>query len=299
MNDVIKNFYKDKNILVTGGAGYIGSALSKKLVELDANVIIVDDLSSGEISNILSIINRVKFYKKSILEFNELIKISKNIDIMFHLAALTNVNESNQDSNRYIDVNFCGTKNILECCRVNNIKKIVYASSCAVYGQIDQECSEDMICNPISIYGLSKYISELLIIKYSQLFDINSSILRYFNVLYSKGSVSYNFKKSIEENLDIIIYGDGLQSRDFVLLDDIIIANIISGVDRKLKYQILNVASGKSKSIIELLEDMKLQFSKDNKINNIFYKPARSNEVRYIKSNIEKYNKLKSEYNII
>ena len=294
----MNNFYKNKNILVTGGAGFIGSHLIEELVKYGASVKVLDNLSTGNLENLSSIINKIEFINGSITDFNSCLKAAENIDTIFHLAAYTSVPGSVQEPLKCHEINIDGTVNLLESARVNKVKNFVFSSSSAVYGNKNIACKEDLSCEPSSIYGLSKLIGELYCKQYFSLYNINTVILRYFNVhgprqinsgplapVYSK------FKELIKNNKPINIFGDGSQKRDFVPVDKVIQANLNAAFKAdKVAGQIFNVASGKSISIKELIEILKQEFPNYNQ--EVKFEPARQGDIQHSLADCSKLKEL-------
>lgn len=251
------------NILVTGGAGFIGRYLVEHLN--NNHITIYDNLSNSDMEKISFLISRgVNFIKGDILDFEKLVESSKNVDVLVHLAAKLDVAESVMNPKDTININLNGTINVLKCCIQNKIKKIIFASSAAVYGDHENIISEKSVTVPLSPYGKSKIDAEIQIRKFADEFGFGAIILRLFNI-YGKGQndqyagVISKFLKNISENKPLIIYGDGNQSRDFVSVYDVIKAiecSISSGNSGTY-----NIASGKSISINELAE-MIITYSK-------------------------------------
>jgi len=245
-------------ILVTGGAGFIGRYLTEHLLK-NNEITIYDDLSSSTREKILPLINKgVKFVKGDILDFKLLSESSKNFDIIIHLAAKSDVSESVIHPEITTSVNLNGTINVLKCCAQNKIKKIIFASSAAVYGNCkDLPITEESKTEPLSPYGASKLSAENEIKRYANEFGFDAIILRMFNVygvgqndLYS-GVISV-FLKNIAQNKPLVIYGDGEQTRDFVSIYDIVQA--FDHVILSNGVKTFNIASGKSVSINKLAE---------------------------------------------
>jgi UDP-glucose 4-epimerase len=245
-------------ILVTGGAGFIGRYLAEHLLK-NNEITIYDDLSSSTGEKISPLINKgVKFVKGDILDFKLLSESSKNFDIIIHLAAKSDVSESVIHPEITTSVNLNGTINVLKCCAQNKIKKIIFASSAAVYGNCkDLPITEESKTEPLSPYGASKLSAENEIKRYASEFGFDAIILRMFNVygvgqndLYS-GVISV-FLKNIAQNKPLVIYGDGEQTRDFISIYDIVQA--FDHVILSNGVKTFNIASGKSVSINKLAE---------------------------------------------
>jgi len=249
-----------KKILVTGGAGFIGRHLAEFLLK-NNQVLVYDNLSSSLDENTIALVKKgVKFLKGDILDFDALYGFSKNVDIIIHLAAISDVYESviNPEITKRINVD--GTANVLQCCIKNNIKKIIFASSAAVYGDSKEiPMNETCTTNPQSPYGQSKLDAEKIIVKTCKENGIDHIIFRMFNVYGKEQNNNYagvitKFLKNIRDNKPIVIYGDGEQTRDFVSIND-----VVESFDCALKSDkngTYNIASGKSISINRLAEIM-------------------------------------------
>ena len=241
--------------VVTGGAGFIGSHITKILVEQNHNVTVIDNLYTGKEKNLESIKDRIIFVKGSILDNNLLEDITKNIDGVFHQAALASVQDSFVKPNEYNDVNVNGTENILRLAKKNRFK-IVYASSSSVYGnpkRIPIKESDDK--NPINPYAETKLKKEELAVKYSKM-GVKVIGLRYFNVFGNGQSNEYAgvlklFLERIRKELPPKINGDGTQFRDFVYVKDVANANIMS-MESKINHDFFNVGTNTSITILDL-----------------------------------------------
>ena len=245
-------------ILVTGGAGFIGRNLAEHLLK-NHKVAVYDNLSNSSMKNIKPLLEKgVKFHLGDILDFQELEKSCAGFDLVIHLAAKSDVAESviNPDDTNAVNVD--GTINVLKCCVENKIRKLVFASSAAVYGDYDFEINENTRMNPQSPYGKSKVLAEKEIEKFSRKFNIDAISFRMFNV-YGKddkqSGVISKFIKNVSQDESIVINGDGKQTRDFISIDDVVFAFdcAIKNIDAK-RGQAYNVATGKSISIKELAE---------------------------------------------
>ena len=240
---------------VTGGAGFIGSHLVKKLVREGHNVIVIDNLYRGKLSNLEGILDKVNFVKLDILDFENLKDSIQNVDGVFHQAALTSVPESYEKEDEYKRVNVVGTENIFKIANELQIK-VVYASSSSVYGNIEKiPITEDFSRKPINPYGQTKLDDELLAEKFSKL---GTSIigLRYFNVFGIGQTLDYagvitKFIEKIKEGKPPVIFGDGSQIRDFIFVEDIANANF-AAMTSDMNNGFFNIGTGKSISIKEL-----------------------------------------------
>ena len=240
---------------VTGGAGFVGSHLVKLLVEEGHKVTVIDNLHKGKKENLASIINKIKFQKIDVRDYESLRKILKNVDGVFHQAALTVVQDSFLRPEEYFDVNVHGTENIFKLANENKFK-VVYASSSSVYGhKLETPITEDAERNPINPYGKTKLEDEYLVEKYSKL---NTEIigLRYFNIFGKGQTIEYagvitKFLDRINEGKSPIIFGNGSQIRDFVHVNDVARSNLMA-MNSKSSNLIVNIGTGNAISILEL-----------------------------------------------
>jgi len=243
--------------VVTGGAGFIGNNIVKQLLKQNHTPIIIDNLYRGKIENISSF--DVEFHKIDIRNFDQLKKIVKNSDGIFHEAALTDVQESFTKQQEYIDVNVKGTENVFKIAKEFDLK-VVYASSSSVYGNPKKiPIVENSERNPINPYGKTKLDDEFLAEKYSK--DNVSIIgLRYFNV-YGKGQTgSYagvitKFIDRLKQEKAPVIFGSGTQLRDFIFVEDVALANI-AAMQSNVQNGFFNIGTGITTSIQQLAKIM-------------------------------------------
>ena len=242
-------------ILVTGGAGFIGSHIIEYLVQRGDNVIVLDNLTNGKMQNISKVSDDINFVNGDVRDYNLVEQLVKDVDGVFHEAALVSVPESFKMQNEYFDVNVKGTENILKLAKEYGFK-IVYASSSSVYGNPKSvPIKEDDDRNPLNPYAKTKLEDELLAEKYSEM-GVHVIGLRYFNIFGRRQSKEYAgviklFLEKIQQNKAPIINGDGSQTRDFVYVEDVVKANILA-MDSNIKYKFLNVGTGFSISILDL-----------------------------------------------
>lgn len=246
-------------VLVSGGAGFIGSNLVDKLINLGHNVCIIDNLSTGNVNNVNK---KAQLYINDILDPNvSKIFEKEKFDIVYHLAAQIDVPKSIKDPIFDSNVNVCGTINIINNCVNYNVKKIIYSSSAAVYGDprylpIDEKHE----IRPISYYGLSKYAAEEYIRVFSNLNNLNFTILRYANVYgirqdpKGEGGVISIFMNSLIKKQPLYIFGDGGALRDYIFVEDIVDANI-EALSNGSK-EIFNIGTGVYTSVNELAKNM-------------------------------------------
>jgi len=243
---------KDKKILVTGGAGFIGFHLCKKLLDSTPNLTIYDNLSSGKLKNVNDLA-KANFIKGDILNLKKLYSTAKT-ELIFHLAAQVVVPYSMENPIEDFETNARGTLNVLEKARKDDAK-LVFASSAAVYGNPAKfPTPEDYGFNPFSCYGLSKVVGEQYCKMYMNQYGLDITILRFANVYGSRchGVIS-DFLDKIQENpAKLEIIGTGLQSRDFVHVSDVVDALILAAVGENALGQTFNVGFGKTTKIIDL-----------------------------------------------
>jgi len=243
------------HFVVTGGAGFVGSHLVKLLVEEGHEITVIDNLHKGKKENLASVINKIKFQKIDIRDCESMRKVLKNIDGVFHQAALTVVQDSFSRPEEYFDVNVRGTENIFKLA-IENKFKVVYASSSSVYGhKLETPIAEDTERNPINPYGKTKLETEHLVEKYSKL---NAEIigLRYFNVFGTGQTLDYagvitKFLDRIRVRKAPIIFGKGSQIRDFIHVNDVARANLLA-MESNSSNLIVNIGTGNAISILDL-----------------------------------------------
>ena len=241
--------------IVTGGAGFIGSNIVKKLVARGDDVTVIDNLNTGKEENLISVKDKIVFFNDSILNLDLLDKQTQNIDGIFHQAALASVQDSFSKPKEYQSVNVNGTENILKLAKKNNFK-VVYASSSSVYGNPERiPIKESDSKNPINPYAETKLEKERLARKYSEM-GVKVIGLRYFNVFGKGQSKEYAgvlklFLERIRDKLPPKINGDGSQFRDFVYVEDVADANILS-MDSEVNHEFFNVGTNTSITILDL-----------------------------------------------
>lgn len=282
-------YYNNKKVLVAGGAGFIGSHLVQHLVNANAQVRVLDNLSTGWIENLKNVRSFIQFQEASITNFDACLEATDQFDIIFHCAAQTSVPQSIEDPLFCFQTNIAGTYNLLEAARQNKVKRVIFSSSSAVYGQQQKVCHEDLACNPTSPYGYSKYMGELLCKQYALFFNLETVSLRYFNVYGPRQSTKGPyaaaravFQECMQQNKPIILYGDGMQRRDFVPVQRVVEANLRVGMlpANRVSGQSFNVASGNSMSLLELIESLKKEYPLYNQ--EIQFKPARAGDIQSI-----------------
>ena len=246
-------------ILVTGGAGFIGSNLVDKLITEQHEVIIIDNLSTGNIDNIN---RKAYFYRTDLckIEQVELDLICKDVEFIFHMAALPNVQYSMENPSETFHANLFTTVKILESARANKVKKFVYSGSCSCYGDAESiPTTEEESIKPLSPYALNKYQGEEYCRLYSQIYNLDTVVLRYFNVygprMTNTGaykSVLSVFLEAYKNKKPLNIVNDGTQKRDFVHVSDVVDANIKAMESGKVSQYPINIGSGINYSINQI-----------------------------------------------
>jgi len=247
--------------LVTGGAGFIGSHIAEKLVNRGDDVTIVDNLSTGKLENLASFENRVKFVHGDIRDFNLMKDLSRGIDIIFHEAAVASVTLSIEDPVATDAINVGGTVSVLTAAKENGVRKVVFASSAAIYGdEPTLPKTEDMTPKPLSPYAFHKLAGEYYLRLFHQLYGLNGVALRYFNVFGPRQDPSSEYSGVIsifmdrfKKDLDYTIYGDGKQSRDFIYVEDVARANLAAAATQFDAVPVINVACNRSNDLLKLV----------------------------------------------
>ena len=247
--------------LVTGGAGFIGSHLVEKLLKNGHSVSVIDNFSTGRKSNLSHLKSKIKLYKKNIAVRGNWEKIFKNIDVVFHLAALADIVPSIQEPKKYFEANVVGTYNVLACCRKYKIKKIIYSASSSCYGIPEKyPTDENAKIDPQYPYALTKRMGEELVMHWSKLYRLNAISLRFFNVYGTRsrtsGTYGAMFGVFLAQKLakkPFTIVGNGKQTRDFTYVSDVVDA-IYRAWKSNIKDQIFNVGSGKTISVNKIVQ---------------------------------------------
>ena len=250
-----------KRVIVTGGAGFIGSNLVDKLIDKGIEVIIFDDLSTGNINNINP---EAKFYNLDVSNLHPRdYSDFRGVDTIFHLAALARVQPSIEDPLPYNKVNVEGTLQMLLLAHYLKVNRFVYSASSSCYGEAKEfPTPETHSTNPLSPYGLQKYIGEQYCKMFSEVYDLDTVSLRYFNVYGERMSLEGAYKlvipifaKQMIENKPLTINNDGEQRRDFTYVGDVVKANILAALHKdKLNGESFNIGNGDNYSVNELAD---------------------------------------------
>ncbi|MEE0935224.1 MAG: GDP-mannose 4,6-dehydratase [Methanobrevibacter sp.] len=274
---------KNKNILITGGFGFIGSHITEELLDKN-NILIIDNLSTGNINNLTTPEHEnLKIIQQDIRKSN-FDEITKEIDYIFHLAAMASVPLSIDKPIECNEINLNATINLLKSATKNDVEKIIFSSSSAVYGENkNMPLSENETPMPMSPYAASKASCEMYLKSFYESYGLKYTVLRYFNVFGPKqdknsqyAAVIPQFISAILNNKQPKIYGDGEQTRDFIFVKDVVKANINAA---KSNFNgTINVASGKKLSINELFEIINKTLKKDIKP---IYLPERQGDIKH------------------
>jgi nucleoside-diphosphate-sugar epimerase len=257
-------------ILVTGGAGFIGSHIVEELIKLNHDVVVLDNLSTGYIENIN--VNKIAFWKGDIRSKDICNIVTKGINTVFHLAASKSVPKSLTNPTEFNEVNIQGILNLLEACIANKVNRFIFSSSSSVYGDVNEfPQKEDKMSYPISPYALTKLAGEYYCKIFSKHYNLDTISLRYFNVFGEKqpandtyAGVIPKFITAILNDKNPTVYGNGLQSRDFTYVKNVVNANILALNNKnKSMGEAFNVAGGKSINILELIESINYILNKN------------------------------------
>jgi nucleoside-diphosphate-sugar epimerase len=293
--------HRYSRILVTGGAGFIGSHLVDRLITEGFEVSVIDNLDTGRLENIPhQKRKKLCFIKGDIRDFNLVKEAVKDIDVVFHEAALASVTLSVEDPILTNDINVTGTLNLLRASADFHVRRFIYASSAAVYGDAAPiQKREDMTLNPTSPYGVSKFAAENYVKVFHTVYGLETVSLRYFNVYgprqrfdieWAYGGVITIFMNRLLKGMPPIIYGDGKQTRDFVYIQDVVDANVLAMNSKKAVGEIFNIGTGTKVSVNQVAATLK-DVMKKGKLQNIHENP-RPIDIRHGYADISKARKI-------
>lgn len=248
--------------LVTGGAGFIGSHIAERLVKEGYSVKVLDDFSTGKEENLKKIKKDIEIIRGDIQIKDVVWDAMKGVDYVFHEAAMVSVAESIKNPAKCWKVNITGTQHIFNGAVKNNVKRVMIASSAAVYGnKLELPKREDMDTSPVSPYGDSKVMNEINAIKFYNENSLESVCLRYFNCYGPKQDPGSSYSGVISKFIGCMskgeaptIYGDGRQTRDFIYVSEVVEANILAMKEKKAVGLTLNIATGKQTSLLTLID---------------------------------------------
>ncbi len=250
--------------LVTGGAGFIGSNITEELLKRGETVRILDNFSTGRRENINHLLEKIELIEGDLRNYELIKKITSDVDYIIHQAALPSVFRSIQEPLLVNEVNIGGTLNVLFAAKENKVKRVVYASSSSVYGDTPVlPKKEDFKPSPLSPYALTKLTGEYYCKIFHNVYGLETVSLRYFNVFGPHQDPSSEYSAVIPKFISIImkgesptVYGDGLQTRDFSYVDNVVVANINSCVAPDAAGKTFNIACGERISLIQLLKEI-------------------------------------------
>lgn len=278
-------------------AGFVGSHLAEILVNANFSITGIDNLSKGSSGNIkhLKKFRNFFFAKGDICDKGFMKEQLKDVDVLFHEAALTDVIDSISNPSPYFKTNVEGTEIVLEAARINDVERVVFASSCAVYGGTKRNpIVEDAPLQAMSPYAETKIIGEKLCRRYHEEQGLKVVTLRYFNVfglrqtLHYSGVISEFIKRALEDK-PLTVYGDGKQIRDFIYIDDVVNANALAAENKAAIGEAFNVGSGEGTTINHLAKTILRVLGKENLY--ITHASRRAGEIRYSLSDITKIKK--------
>jgi len=292
-----KRYYKNKHVLVTGGAGFIGSTVVDRLVQCGAHVTVLDNLSTGTIDNLSQSAKDITFVHGSICNTRQVEKALAHASHLFHFAALTSVPESCKDPERYHQINTGGTELLYNAAQNVGIQSLVFASSSAIYGAQEGTCSETDTPQPASPYAQTKLDGEALGKQLAQAAGIHVANLRFFNVHGPRqnphgdyAGVVAKFRSLLASKQPITLFGDGMQTRDFIHVDDVATACLQAGITSGMRGQAINVASGTSISVKQLLANLEEEMN--TTAVRVITQPARDGDVLHSHANTSRLQRL-------
>ncbi|RMG23604.1 MAG: SDR family oxidoreductase [Armatimonadetes bacterium] len=282
--------FRPARALVTGGAGFIGSHLAEALLEREVEVTVLDNLSTGQRSNVPE---SARFIEASILDESSVEEALRDCEAVFHLAAQVSVPESMERPVQSITTNATGTLLLLERARRAGVKRFIYSSSSAVYGESPASPKrEDLAPEPISPYGVGKLAGEEYVSAYARCYGMQTASLRYFNVFGPRqrhdspyAAVIPIFLSQMREGKPLTVYGDGEQTRDFTFVADIVQANLKAMESERLDGKAFNIACGRSISLNDLIRTLAAVFGQEPEVR---YLPPRPGDIKHSSADIRK-----------
>jgi nucleoside-diphosphate-sugar epimerase len=279
--------------VVTGGAGFIGSNTVDELVRRGHSVVVLDDLSAGKEENLAEVRNKITFIKGSISDMETLQKAMHQAEYVIHLAARTSVPRSVKDPIETNRINIDGTLNVLVAARDNKVKRVIFAASSSAYGETPTLPKiETMQPQPISPYGVTKYVGELYAQTFGRCYGLENVCLRYFNIFGPRqdpdspySGVLSRFAKAFLEEDQPVIYGDGEQTRDFTFVDNAVQANLLACEAPAASGNTINIGTGASVSLNHTLQLLRQLTGKNLEAK---YDPAREGDIRDSLADIQK-----------
>lgn len=277
--------------LITGGAGFIGSNIATELAARGESVRVLDDFSSGRIENLADIADRIEIIRGDIRSYHTVRRAVAGVDYVLHQAAVASVPFSVEDPITANEINLSGTLNVLYAAREAGVKRLVYASSSAVYGNApEQPKRETMAPQPMSPYAIAKLAGERYCRTFYQLYGFETVALRYFNVFGPRqdpasayAAVIPLFTAALLAGKPITIHGDGQQSRDFVFVKDVAEANLLACTAPGAAGGVFNIAGGQRRTLLELVDNLAAVTGREPHLE---YTPPRPGDVPHSQADI-------------
>ena len=271
--------------LVTGGAGFIGSNLVRALLEAGHEVRVIDNLSTGNRANLVEVADDIELVEGELRSYERVHNAVRGVELVLHQGALPSVPRSVHDPLTTTAVNVEGTLNVLLAARDEDVRRVVFASSSSVYGNSGVlPRSEASAPDPISPYAVAKLAAERFCVSFSRVYEIETVALRYFNVFGPRqdprsqyAAVVPRFIEEVRAGRPVPIYGDGMQSRDFTFVANVVEANLLAATAEGVSGRILNIATGSPISVNELADTIGLVLGREVEKT---YFPPRPGEVR-------------------
>lgn len=261
MNKQNETASQSQSVLVTGGAGFIGSNLVEALVAEGHSVIVLDDFSLGKMENLVSVKNKIDVIKGDLRDLETVKKATKGVDVVFNEAAASSSPMFLNDLRNAVSVNVDGFINVLNACRINDVKKLIYASTSSIYGNNKTPLREDLPVVPVNLYASTKLLNEHLAILFGREYGLETIGFRYMSIYgpheESKGiyaNLATQFLWSIQRNEQPLVYGDGTQTREFTYVMDVVAANLLAmNLKNNIRGEILNIGTGTCTSLNDLI----------------------------------------------
>lgn len=286
-------------VLVSGGAGFIGSHIVDQLIKERMEVIVLDNLERGYLENIKLHMcgGNLTFVRGDVRDYRLVEELVEDVDAIIHLAALTSVPESFKDPFMYNDVNVVGTLNFLKASLNSDVRRFIYASSCAVYGNPKKlPIKESHSLHPKSPYGIGKIAAEYYLHLYFEMFGVKTVCLRYFNVYGPRqvcnqySGVIIQFLNCLRENRSLVIFGDGEQTRDFVHVQDVVKATMLGLARSNAAGEVFNVGTGEATTINHVAKTLLEIFG--NRDSKVVHSKSREGDIRHSVADISKAKKV-------
>ncbi len=279
--------------LVTGGAGFIGSNLVRALLQRGQRVRVIDDLSTGSEANLLDVLDAIEFLEGDIRNRKLMEQACHGVETVYHVAAIPSVPRSIEEPATVVSVAVEGTLAVLEAARSAGVARVIYSASSSAYGNNPVlPKREDQAPEPLSPYAAGKLAGEHLCRAFAECYGLATISLRYFNVFGPRQDPTSQYAAVIPKFITAylsgeppVVYGDGLQSRDFTYVENVVEANLLAGRSPDLKGQVVNIACGESITLLELLEELAKIFGRRIEPR---FAPPRLGDVRHSRADISK-----------